>query len=230
MKEEKELVEILENFNKDEEILYSKQYFFIKGFCVGKNLIQTNKALALARILHDGQYRKGGSPYIIHPLEVCSTLISLGIDDDNLLAASLLHDVVEDLPNKFPKGGIELVSIYDFPEEIFEIVTLLSKKSGLNDYELSVYFNNIKYNPKALLIKLADRANNTESIYIFSTEKLIKYLKETRKWIFDLCSYGKTHYPQHSNSITILKSKISSLCDVTDILVNKYEKNEEIKK
>ena len=42
---------------------------------------------------HDGQVRKSGEPYIIHPLNVAITLAELGMDD-RTIAAGLLHDVV----------------------------------------------------------------------------------------------------------------------------------------
>ena len=71
---------------------YIKSYMFLKGYSVGKDLHQMKMALSLARKLHDGQYRKDGSPYLQHPLKVCSTLISYGIEDDVTLSAALLHD------------------------------------------------------------------------------------------------------------------------------------------
>ena len=95
-----------------ELIQYIKSYMFIKGFAVGKSLKQTMVALSLARQLHDGQHRKDGTPYIAHPLKVCSTLISYGIDDDVTLAAALLHDVLEDCGDRLPLGGRELVLQY----------------------------------------------------------------------------------------------------------------------
>ena len=76
---------VVENkFNEEEYPIYMKTYLFIKGFAHGCELQQTLKALPLARVLHDGQHRNGGAPYIIHPLKVCSTLISLGIKDDEI--------------------------------------------------------------------------------------------------------------------------------------------------
>ena len=101
---------------EEEEWQYIKSYMFIKGFAVGKDLKKTQTALALAKQLHAGQYRKDGTPYISHPLKVCSTLISYGIDDDTTLAAALLHDVLEDSGDRLPGGGEEYTSWYDEPE------------------------------------------------------------------------------------------------------------------
>lgn len=231
---------IIESYNVDEEPLYIKSYIFIKGYAHGKNLKHTLKALPLARWTHNGQYRKGETlvngkmvklPYILHPLKVCSTLISLNLDMtdeelDILCTGAILHDVLENREDLFPKGGIELVEDYEFPKIIYDTVKLLSKHSGATEYELNEYFNKIKHNIYALLIKLADRSHNVEDLSVFKTEKLHKYTNETRRWIYDLCSYGKQHYAKHSNGFTILKSKIVSLTECTETLSTQYAEKE----
>lgn len=227
---------IIESYNVDEEFLYSKSYLFIKGYAHGKELQYTLKALPLARQLHNGQYRKGlvevngqkyQLPYILHPLKVASTLISLNLplnkeETDILISASILHDVLEDASEYFPKGGIELVNDYGFPREVYEIIKLLSKRSGATELELNEYFNAIKRNKYALLIKLADRSHNVEDLYNMKIEKLHKYTKETRT-MYDLFTYGKAHYPELSNGFTILKAKIVSLTELTEALIEMYE-------
>jgi hypothetical protein len=64
-------------------------------------------------------------------------------------------------------------------------------------------------------------------------EKLHKYVNETRRWIYPLCSYGKQNYPELSNGFTILKAKIVSLTEETEVLVDMFteqllEKDKEI--
>ena len=100
---------------------------------------------------------------------------------------------------------------------------MLSKYSGADEFELSEYFNKIKKNKFALLIKLADRSHNVEDLYIMKIEKLHKYVKETRSYIYPLCTYAKANYPELSNGITILKSKIVSLTELTETIVDMYE-------
>ena len=53
------------------------------------------KAYALAKDLHKNQFRKDGTPYLSHPVEVALILTDLGFDE-NVICAALLHDVVED--------------------------------------------------------------------------------------------------------------------------------------
>ena len=52
-------------------------------------------AYTYAKEHHDGQFRKDGSPYITHPLEVAHLVADLGLDADSIIAA-LLHDTIED--------------------------------------------------------------------------------------------------------------------------------------
>lgn len=228
---------IVETYNHDDENLYIKPYLFIKGFATGRDLTNTLKALPFGRMMHDGQYRKGVAivdekevrlPYYLHCLKVCSTLISLCLplekeEEDILLCSALLHDVLEDRKDCFSRGGIELYTEYGFPKEVYDIVRIVSKRSGAEEEEVFHYFNNIKSNKYAMLIKLADRSHNVEDLYVMKIEKLHKYVKETRDYIYPLCTYGKAHYPELSNGITILKSKILSLTELTETLTKKYE-------
>jgi GTP pyrophosphokinase len=73
-----------------------KMYTYLKGYAMGADMEQTLLALAFARDKHSGQLRKDGEPYIIHPLTMACNAIALEIRDDYLIAAILLHDVVED--------------------------------------------------------------------------------------------------------------------------------------
>lgn len=233
----KEIQPIVESFNIDEEFMYNKSYLFIKGYATGRGLKCTLKALPLARKIHNGQHRKGfveingkqcQLPYLLHCLKVCSTLISLSLplndkELDLLLCESILHDSIEDNDGQFKNGGHELVTEYGFPEEVYETIRLLSKYSGADEFELNDYFNKIKKNKFALLIKLADRSHNVEDLYTMKIEKIHKYVKETRDYIYPLCTYAKSNYPDLSNGITILKSKIVSLTELTETIVNMYE-------
>ena len=221
--------------NITELYLYQSDYYFIKGFACAKNFSNTLKALPLAEKMHSGQYRQGKTivndkevdlPYICHCLKVCSTLMLLNPqlkekELDYLYASALLHDVIED--GDMPKGGIEMVRDYGISEEVYKIVKLLSKRSGATQEELAEYFNSIKVNKLALLVKLADRSHNVEDLYNKRVEKLHKYVKETRDFIYPLAEYGRQTYPELSDGITLLKSKIISLTECTETITKLYE-------
>ena len=228
MKDE-HIIEMDHTYNSAETAVYIKSYMFIKGFAVANHLEQTLIALAVARLMHEGQYRKDGSPYILHPLKVCSTLISYGIEDDIILAAALCHDILEDCKEKLHFDGRELVTEFGLSSEVLELINLLSKESGLNDHELSIYFDKIKKNPKALLVKLSDRLHNSSTLYEFTIPKMHQYIRETAMFLIPMASYGKRFYPQYSNQLTILKSNIQSLNHGMEIMLQKFEEETGVK-
>lgn len=200
-----------DDYCEQETFHYIKPYMFIKGYAMGKGLPQTMLALPIAWKLHNGQYRRSGEPYVTHPLKVCSALISYGVDDDITLASAILHDVLEDCGDQLPDGGQSLVREYGISEQVVETISILSKRSGLNDQELAAYFRKIEKNPQAALIKLADRLHNSGSLYTFTDEKMAKYLRETNLFLIPMASYCKKYYPQYANAFSILKSSITAL-------------------
>lgn len=219
----KKVLEMNDTFSQEDVVKYMKSFIFIKGFAVGLKLPQTIVALSLARRFHDGQYRKDGLPFVVHPLKVCCTLISYGIVDDTILAAALLHDVLEECEEKLPLKGRELISEYGISEEVYEIIELLTKEPGLDQYELSVYFKEIEKNPKAALIKLADRLHNSATMYTFSVLKMRKYISETSEFLVPMASYCKNYYPEYMNAFSILKSNIYSLNNAMRMMMEKFE-------
>ena len=95
-----------------------KMYTYIRGYATALKMNQTLCALTFAREKHNGQTRKSGDPYIVHPLTMACNALSLGIIDDDIIATILLHDVCEDcgvsldeLPvNDKVKRGVELMT------------------------------------------------------------------------------------------------------------------------
>lgn len=193
-------------------------YLFLKGYAIAKEMRNTLIALSIATRLHENQKRKGGAPYIIHPLEVTSYLINLGIDDDITCSAAILHDVVEDCDISDPYK--ELAEKYNLNKEIIDIVLLLTKPKDYKEKDptLEKYYSKIKTNKKATIIKLSDRANNLSTIDAFTKEKMIEYVNETKNLIFPLCKYGKAYYPEFSNAITIIKYQMVSICETIESL------------
>ena len=63
------------------------------------DLEKIKKAILYADEMHKGQMRQSGEPYISHPIAVAESVVSLGLDTDSVCAA-LLHDTVEDCPEK----------------------------------------------------------------------------------------------------------------------------------
>ncbi|MBQ7734133.1 MAG: HD domain-containing protein [Synergistaceae bacterium] len=116
-----------------------------------------NKAIDIAYSAHHGQKDKSGRPYFLHPVVVASQM-----DTESEVCAALLHDVVEDTDVTLS----ELEAI--FPEEITQAVKVLTHKSGV---EYLDYIREIKRNPIARKVKLADLKHNTDITRLDSPEQ-----------------------------------------------------------
>ena len=87
------------------------------------------KAIEVAETSHKDQFRASGDPYIIHPYEVCKSLIELKLDTETVITG-LLHDVIED--TKFSK--LELKE--NFQIEFFIQIPILLSLHGIILIEL----------------------------------------------------------------------------------------------
>ena len=111
----------------------------------------TRKAMKIAYRQHDGQYDKSGLPYIFHPYHLAE---QMG-DDEYAICTALLHDTVEDTGMTF-----EELREAGFPEEVIEAVRCLTHEEGVP--YLGKYIEDIKANPIARKVKLADLKHNSD--------------------------------------------------------------------
>ncbi len=225
-------------YSFDEFWMIERLYSYIEFYANENMLYNTAVALPLSRALHDGTYRKatinrGGKsyrlPYVFHCLSVCRMLIDLELplpeeEIDIILAASLCHDMIEDL--YFAEGGKELVSKYKLDPRVYQIVQLVTKRKGATEEELQIYFDRIQVNEAALLVKLADRANNVEDLYNMKTWKVHEYVRETNRYFISMADYGFAHYDHLFTCIELLIDKIKSLTHLAETFVHRYEKQE----
>ncbi|MFN4132330.1 MAG: HD domain-containing protein, partial [Caldimicrobium sp.] len=97
----------------------------IQSYLPGANLRLVEKAYEWAAKYHDGQLRKSGEPYLVHPLEVAYILAQMKLDIPSI-AAGFLHDVVEDC--QIPIETIKK----EFGEEVAFIVEGVTKLKFLS--------------------------------------------------------------------------------------------------
>lgn len=131
------------------------------------------KALEFATEKHSGQFRKGGDPYIVHPIAVGEYVKDKGID---YRLAGLFHDLLEDTD----ATEEEILSYSN--EKVLEAVKLLTKTEG---YVMEKYIGAIKQNDIAFAVKNADRLHNLRSAFCTSEEFKRKYVLETVDWFLD---------------------------------------------
>lgn len=139
------------------------------------------KAFDLAADAHKDQRRKTGEPYIYHPIAVAKIVaneIGLGAPS---IASALLHDVVEDTDYTF--ADIEQL----FGETITKIVNGLTKISRLQkDQDISIQAENFRKmlltlndDVRVILIKIADRLHNMQTLEFMREDKQVKIASET---------------------------------------------------
>ena len=131
------------------------------------------KAYDLAGKMHQGQLRKSGEPYLIHPVAVAKILAELGMDDQAIVAG-LLHDVVED--TDYTTEQLR----EDFGDDIELLVDGVTKLGSLK-YEskeerqaenLRKMFLAMSKDIRVLIIKLADRLHNLRTINYMTQDKI----------------------------------------------------------
>lgn len=175
----------------------AESYNLFRGELIGAGLTTALKALNIAERAHAGVLRKDGkTPYVEHPAKVASILFDLGIRNESILSAALLHDVFEDCPVERVKGEIYLL----FPTEVNEAISTLTKTAQSND----MYYGRIKLNRIATLVKLADRVHNLSTLNSFTEEKKKKYVEETKEFVYPLIKYAQHTYYEYIHEIRIL--------------------------
>lgn len=108
----------------------------------------TNEAMKIAYSAHHGQVDKAGIPYIFHPLHLAEQMT-----DEYTTCAALLHDVAEDT-------AVTLEQLAQkFPKEVMDALRLLTHKNSTDYY---AYVEQLKANPIARTVKLADLTHNSD--------------------------------------------------------------------
>lgn len=182
-----------------------------------KELPQTAKALFFAKEKHEGQKRKEGIPYIIHPYMLVFTALMQGIEEDELLAVMLLHDVCEDC-------NVEVEKL-PFSQNIKEAVDLLSFKIKENETKAQAkkrYFMNMRHNRLSVITKIFDRCHNISSMgEVYSFEKMRRYIDETRTYIMPMLNEAIKIYPEYSNVLSGMEYHMKSVIYMAESLINR---------
>lgn len=177
---------------------------FIRHTARAKEMHNTLKALDFAIKAHEGQTRKNiDLPYIYHPLNLACHCFTLKIEEDDVVAACLLHDVIEDCGYKKEDLPVD--------DDTTKLVVLLShKKDGNHDENMKKYFDNLSKNKKAALIKCIDRCNNLTTIsWGLSRDRIYRYIKKTETYILPLLTIVKKE-PKYYNAAWLLRYQMKA--------------------
>lgn len=186
----------------DTESLIKKIESYLPSF----NKDRFKKALIFAQEAHTGQIRKDNeTPYIVHPLETTNILTELHAPEDILLAA-VLHDVPEDTNHDIH----EIKELFgENVAFLVEGITKLSKVHYQNDMpsrqieSLKKLFLHSAKDPGIILIKLADRLHNMQTLQYVKPEKQLRIAKETMEIFVPIANLL---------GIQNIKSRLEDLC------------------
>ena len=194
------------------------------------------QAYQFAEQCHEGQRRKSGEPYIAHPLETALYLANLNLDDQTIIAA-LLHDVVEDcgvsLDEISQRFGPEVAKLVDgvtkltrmdirLHEPIDGIADITDEPDNLYAESLRKMLVSMAEDIRVVLIKLADRLHNMNTLDALPVEKRRSIAQETLdiysplahrlgiweiKWRLDDMAFRHLDEPKYREISKILAAK-----------------------
>jgi guanosine-3',5'-bis(diphosphate) 3'-pyrophosphohydrolase len=158
----------------------SKLTLRLKEYLKPEDIAQVWTAYRFSAAAHEGQMRKSGEPYITHPVSVACILAELHMDTPTLVAA-LLHDVVEDT------GVTNLEVAEQFGKQVAELVDGLSKLDKIEFQSATqAQAENFRkmllamsQDVRVILVKLADRLHNMQTMDAMSADKRRRISRET---------------------------------------------------
>ena len=153
---------------------------FISDFPEFAENERIKKAFELMISAHEGQYRKSGEPYAIHPYHVARILAEMKFDDVTI-CSGLLHDVIEDtavtdeeLRSEF---GKEIANIVDGVTKLNRID--FKTKEEAQSESVRKMFLAMASDIRVIIVKMADRLHNMRTICFHKPEKQREKSKET---------------------------------------------------
>ena len=163
------------------ESLYQELIASVRKYHPSTDITLIEKAYGIAKDFHEGQVRKSGEPYIIHPLCVAIILAELELDKETIVAG-LLHDVVEDtvmteeeIAREFNPDVALLVDGVTKLEQLSYDADKIEKQAE----NLRKMFLAMANDIRVILIKLADRLHNMRTLKYMSPEKQKEKARET---------------------------------------------------
>ena len=157
-------------------------YTFVKGRAQMYRMPLTLGVMELLREAHSGQKRKSKygfeEDYMVHPLTLACHALALKLRDDEVIAACLAHDMVEDSAGRVTLDRLPAGRVRDAVRRVSKNMYDPNEK----DWE-DKYYEEIRKDPLACLVKCLDRVNNLAGMAdAFSREKMIRYIRETEKY------------------------------------------------
>src|SRR5438270_5489661 len=141
------------------------------------------KAYVYSAKVHQGQLRKSGEPYLVHPLEVAGLLAKLKLDEASIVTG-LLHDTIEDTlatPEELAElFGPEVARLVDGVTKLSKFsasATLSQEEKQAENFRKMIIA--MAQDIRVILVKLADRTHNMRTLEHMAEEKQQRIAQET---------------------------------------------------
>ncbi|MBO4900273.1 MAG: helix-turn-helix domain-containing protein [Lachnospiraceae bacterium] len=197
---------------KTKEVIYNWEHMktYVKTTARNFKMPNTLKAVDYAVEAHEGQKRKRShTPYIYHPLNLACHALAMNIVEDDVIAACLLHDVVEDCGRTLDELPVD-----DDTKELVRLLTHGDTTDENREEVMDAYYAEILKNPKAALIKCLDRCHNlTTMSWGLSRERVYRMIKETEEYYPKLIKSIKAT-TEYNNAYWLLQYQIESMLDI----------------
>ncbi len=152
----------------------------LSGYLDQKQIDDCVRAYQFGALAHSGQFRKSGEAYICHPLSVALILADMHMDASGIMAA-ILHDVIEDcqvskkeLADQF---GVEVAELVDGVTKLTKIADRSQAEAQAEN--VRKMFLAMGKDLRVILVKLADRLHNMETLGVMPPEKKRRIARET---------------------------------------------------
>jgi GTP pyrophosphokinase len=155
----------------------------VSGYHADADLDLIKKAYVYSAKVHQGQIRKSGEPYLVHPLEVAGLLADLKLDEASIVAG-LLHDTIEDTLAK-PEEIKELFGpeVLDLVEGVTKLGTFQTSQNASIEEKQAENFRKMLVamakDIRVILVKLADRTHNMRTLGHMKPESQQRIAQET---------------------------------------------------
>ena len=137
------------------------------------------RAFTFAAAAHEGQQRRSGEPFIMHPVGVATICAGLRLDEQTI-AAALLHDVVEDTNTELStvrdEFGEEIAALVDGVTKLTRVQFQSREQAEAENYRKMVVA--MAADVRVILVKLADRLHNLRTIEYLGRQKQVQKAKE----------------------------------------------------
>ena len=142
--------------------------------------------IVLATQRQDGQFDKGGKPYILHQLKV---MHHLKTDDEQLMAIAVGHDLIEDTfgtDELSRRQGLQFLTARGFSSRITQAIDNLTKRDGESHED---YKRRVMSHPDSIKVKMADLRHNSDILRLKNkviTEKDVTRTREYHEFYLEL--------------------------------------------